>query len=87
MPVFKVQKWQKSALGSMHNAQFFTLPGDHKKPWVPQKNAAPTEGFMNDLHYQMTTLLEGARYMPSVFFTLKAAYHSGKFRGGMLARR
>ena len=37
--------------------------------------------------YQMTTLLEGARYMPSVFLTLKAAYHSGKFLGGILARR
>ena len=39
------------------------------------------------LFYQMTTRLEGARYMPSVFFTPKAAYHSGKFRGGILARR
>ena len=37
--------------------------------------------------YQITTLLEGARYIPSVFFTLKAVYHSGKFLGGILARR
>ena len=87
MPVFKVQKWQKSALGSMHNAQFSSSAGKNEKPWVPQKNAAPTEGFMNDLYYQMTTLLEGARYIPSDFLTLKVAYHSGKFLGGILARR
>ena len=37
--------------------------------------------------YQITTLLEGARYIPSVFLTLKVAYHSGKFLGGMLVRR
>ena len=37
--------------------------------------------------YQMTMRLEGAIYILSVFFTLKVEYHSGKFLGGMLARR
>ena len=37
--------------------------------------------------YQMTTLLEGARYIPSDFFTRKVSYHSGKFLGGILVRR
>ena len=37
--------------------------------------------------YQITTRLEGARYIPSVFFTPKVVYHSVKFLGGILARR
>jgi hypothetical protein len=37
--------------------------------------------------HQIITLWEGARYILSVFFTLKVAYHSGKFLGGILARR
>ena len=43
--------------------------------------------FLSGFRYQITTRLEGARYMPSVFFTLKVAYHSEKFLGGILARR
>ena len=43
--------------------------------------------FLKSFYYQMTTRLEGARYMPSDFFTLKASYHSGKFLGGIFARR
>ena len=38
-------------------------------------------------NYQTTTRLEGAIYILSVFLTLKVSYHSGKFLGGMLARR
>ena len=37
--------------------------------------------------YQITTRLEGERYIPSVFFTPKVSYHSGKLRGGIFARR
>ena len=34
----------------------------------------------------MLMRFSGGRYMPSVSVTEKASYHSGKFRGGMLAR-
>ena len=37
--------------------------------------------------YQITILFSGAMYMPSVSFTPNASYHSGKFLGGMFARR
>ena len=75
-----IKMWQKSAQGSdaAITTEKPTLYCDkHNIGWVKIKS----------WFYQITTLLEGARYMPSVFLTPKAAYHSGKFLGGILARR
>ena len=66
----------------IHRKGFYCI-----KKGVLQPVQHPTLNQSRDFCYQMTTRLEGARYMPSVFFTRKAAYHSGKFLGGILARR
>jgi len=59
------------------------IPGTEQK--TPYTVVFPVYGVY--LLYQITIRLEGARYMPSVFLTWKAAYHSGKFLGGILVRR
>ena len=53
--------------------------GEHSRPLFMDES--------ENTRYQITTRLEGARYIPSVFLTWKVAYHSGKFLGGMLVRR
>ena len=66
-------------------------PELERTPTYYKKKGSPIRSFplffQLPCNYQITTRLEGARYIPSDFFTLKVSYHSGKFLGGMLARR
>lgn len=50
----------------------------------PEKDAS-LSGFWHGMVYQMLMRFSGAMYILSAAVTPKASYHSGKFRGDMLA--
>ena len=53
----------------------------NKKP----EKAVPFSGFCHGMVYQILMRFSGAMYILSAAVTPKASYHSGKFRGDMLA--
>ena len=57
-----------------------------QKPKLRKKRSPLLMDFLLFCCYQITTRLDGARYILSVFLTLNVLYHSGKLRGCMFAR-
>lgn len=61
-------------------------PHHAQKPKMHKKRSPFQMDFLLFCCYQITTRLDGARYILSVFLTLNVLYHSGKLRGCMFAR-